>query len=103
MAVFDLQHLETHGYEDRGKNVFYENELFKTRIIELEPGGGMPDCRMECFVIFYVVGGEVIVRKNNEPTTLKEDQVFITEPALLSMHTETGARLMGVQIQPRSS
>ena len=30
---------------------------------------------------------------------LKENQVFITEPALLSMESVSGARLMGVQIK----
>lgn len=31
--------------------------------------------------------------------TLKENQVFITEPALLSMESASGARLMGIQIK----
>jgi len=49
---------------------------------------------MDSFVIFYVVKGEVILNKNGETTILKEDQVFITELALLSMESEKGARLM---------
>lgn len=31
--------------------------------------------------------------------TLKENQVFITEPALLSMESASGARLMGIHIK----
>ena len=56
---------------------------------------------MACFVLFYVVKGEVLLRKNKESAILKENQVFITEPALISMETENGAKLMGVQINTR--
>ena len=56
---------------------------------------------MDSFVMFYVVKGEVLLRKNEESIILKENHVFITEPALLSMETRTGARLMGVQFKSR--
>ena len=68
---------------------------------ELKRLGKIPDCQMDCFVMFYVVKGEVLLRKNDESATLKENQVFITEPALLSMETINGARLMGVQIKTK--
>ena len=45
--------------------------------------------------------GVKLLRKNDESATLKEKQVFISEPALLSMETINGARLMGVQIKTR--
>jgi len=51
---------------------------------------------MDSFVMFYVVKGEVLLRKNGESSILKENQVFITEPALLLMETVHGARLMGI-------
>ncbi len=101
MRIFDLLNLESEAYEKREKNVFFQNELFKTRIIDLKPGHRIPDCQMDCFVLFYAVQGEVQLRKNNETATLKENQVFITEPALLSMETISGARLLGVQIKIR--
>ena len=82
-------------------NVFFENDLFKTRVIVLEPEQKIPECMMDSFVMFYVVKGEVLLRKNEESTILKENHVFITEPALLSMETRTGARLMGVQFKSR--
>jgi quercetin dioxygenase-like cupin family protein len=53
---------------------------------------------MKSFVRFYVLSGEVEVTKNNESTTLKEGQILITEPAILSMKTETGSKLLGIQI-----
>ena len=52
--------------------------------------------------MFYVVKGEVLLRKNDESSILRENQVFITEPALLSMETTVGARLMGVQIKAQT-
>ncbi len=99
MEIFDLINIETEGYDKRAVNVFFQNDLFKTRVIVLEAGGKIPQCQMDSFVIFYVVKGEVLLRKNDESSTLKENQVFITEPALLSMESVQGARLMGVQIK----
>ncbi len=101
MKIFDLMNLEAEGYEKRNMNVFFQNDLFKTRVIDLQPGQKIPDCQMDCFVMFYVVKGEVLLRKNDESSKLKEYQVFITEPALISMETSTGAKLMGVQIKNR--
>jgi mannose-6-phosphate isomerase-like protein (cupin superfamily) len=54
---------------------------------------------MDTHVMFYVVEGDVTLHKNNETSVLKENQLFISEPALLSMESATGARLMGVQIK----
>ena len=101
MEIYDLMDLEAQGYENRQMNVFYQNDLFKTRVIILEAGGEIPACQMDTYVMFYVVKGEVLLRKNDETTVLKENQVFITEPALLSMKSESGARLMGVQIKAK--
>ncbi len=99
MKIFDLINLEAEGYENRGVNVFFQNDVFKTRVIVLEAGGKILPCQMDTFVMFYVVMGEVVLRKNDESSTLKENQVFITEPAMLSMESASGARLMGVQIK----
>jgi len=101
METFDLLNLEAKGYEKRNVNVFFENDLFKTRVIVLEPEQKIPECIMDSFVMFYVVKGEVLLRKNEESIILQENHVFITEPALLSMETHTGARLMGVQFKSR--
>ena len=101
MEIFDLMDLNAESYENRNVNVFFQNELFKARVIVLEAGGKIPECRMESFVMFYVVKGEVVLRKNSESSILRENQVFITEPALVSMESTKGARLMGVQIKNR--
>jgi quercetin dioxygenase-like cupin family protein len=99
MEIYDLMDLEAEGYEKRSVNVFFENDLFKTRVIVLEPGQKIPECKMDSFVMFYAIKGQVLLKKNEESAILKEGQIFITEPALLSMETTTGARLMGVQIK----
>lgn len=103
MKIFDLMYLEAEEYEQREKNVLFENDLFKTRVIHLKAGERIPDCQMDCFVIFYVVKGEVLLSKNGQEASLKENQVFITEPALLSMKSKSGARLMGIQIKTRET
>ncbi|MBT3362165.1 MAG: hypothetical protein HN929_09095 [Chloroflexi bacterium] len=98
MNVFDLSKMIPVPYEQREKNVFYQTKEFKTRIIELPPGGQMPTCEMLSHVIFYVLDGEVRVTVNSEAAVLKEKQCLITEPATISMITEKGVRLMGIQV-----
>jgi len=98
MKIFDLNGMAAYPYEQREKNVFYQTREFKIRIIELPPGGQMPTCEMASHVIFYVLDGEVRVTVNSETAVLKESQCLITEPAIISMKTETGVRLMGIQV-----
>jgi quercetin dioxygenase-like cupin family protein len=98
MEIFDLMHMQSKGYDNRQVNVFYQNDLFKARVIVLEAGGKIPECQMDSYVMFYVVQGEVVIRKNDETAVMTQNQVFIAEPAMLSMETTSGARLMGVQI-----
>ncbi|KUO71835.1 MAG: hypothetical protein APF77_06915 [Clostridia bacterium BRH_c25] len=101
MKIYDLMNLDAEGYESRNVNVFFQNDLFKVRVIVLEAGQKIPKCQMDSFVMFYVVKGEVLLSKNDEISVLKENQAFITEPALLSMETDLGARLMGIQVKTR--
>lgn len=99
MEIFDLMKIEAQGYEKRQANVFFQNNLFKARIIVLETDGSIPECQMDSFVMFYVVEGEVVLKKNGETSVLKKNQVLISEPALLSMKSKSGARLMGIQFK----
>ncbi|MFW6118168.1 MAG: cupin domain-containing protein [Chloroflexota bacterium] len=98
MKVFDLNETKVFPYEQRERNVFYQSKEFRARIIELPSGGHMPTCEMASYVIFYVLDGEVKVTVNSETVELKEKQCLITKPATLSMITETGVRMMGIQI-----
>jgi len=98
MRVFDLGEMKAFPYERRERNVFYQVKEFKIRIVELPPGGEISACQMVSHVIFYVLNGEVSVTANSATAELKEKQRLITGPATLSMRTEKGIRVMGIQI-----
>lgn len=98
MQVFDLKTIISHLYEERDKNVFYKVKEFKARIIELPPGGEIPTCEMASYIIFYVIEGAAEVKVNQEKAIIKEGQCLITEPATLSMKTEKGVKIMGIQV-----
>lgn len=99
MQIFDLNAMEAYPQADRDKNVFYKTERFKTRIIELPPGSEIPPCEMTSHVILFVVKGIVEVTVNKERAIIRNGQCLITEPATLSMKSENGAKLMGIQIE----
>ncbi|MFP3909891.1 MAG: cupin domain-containing protein [Archaeoglobaceae archaeon] len=94
MQIFDLKEMEAHPLEERDKNVFYEAEEFKMRIVELSAGEEIPSCEMESYVIFYVVEGSAQVGVNEERTELKEGQCLVTEPATMPMRTDNGVKIM---------
>jgi quercetin dioxygenase-like cupin family protein len=98
MRVFDLATMPSHPYAERHKNIFFQQDEFKARIIDLKAGGEMPTCQMESYVLFYVISGSAMVRVNDETAELAAGQCLITEPATLSMTSENGVRMMGVQI-----
>lgn len=101
MIVFDIKSAKSHPFEDRDKNVFYQAPEFKARIIQLPAGGEMPPCEMASYVVFCVVAGVAEVKVGQEVATIREGQCLITEPATLSMRTEDGVKMMGIQIVRR--
>lgn len=98
MQLFNLKTMKSYPYVERNKNVFYKAKEFKARIIELPPGGEMPTCEMLSYVIFYVLKGTAEAKVNQEKIILKEGQCLISEPAILSMKTQDGVKMMGIQI-----
>jgi len=98
MQVFDLKAMKAYPYEERDRNVFYKAKEFKARIIELPAEGEMPTCEMASYVIFYVIEGAAEVRVNQEKVNIKEGQCLIIEPATLSMKTNDGVKVMGIQV-----
>jgi len=98
MQVVDLKAMVSYPYEEREKNIFYNVEEFKARIIKLPADGNMPTCKMSSYVIFYVIEGTVDVTVNQEKATINEGQCLISEPANLSMRTTDGVKIMGIQI-----
>jgi hypothetical protein len=58
----------------------------------------MPKCDMASYVIFYVVEGIAEVMVNQGKASIKEGQCLISEPATLSMKTDRGVKIVGIQI-----
>lgn len=101
MQTFNLNKMQAYPYAERNKNVFFKRPEFKTRLIELHEGGSMPECVMESFVIFVVLEGEAVVSVNDSENRLGTGECLITEPAVISMKTKTGVKIMGVQINKK--
>ncbi len=98
MKVVDVKEMKVYPLEEKRKNIFYEANEFKARVVELPPGGEIPECKMSAYVIFYVVKGTAEITVNGEKVNLKEGQCLITEPTTLSMKTKDGVRIMGIII-----
>jgi len=98
MKKFDIGSIETSPYEHREKNVFYQTREFKMRIIGLAPGESLPECDMASHVVFICIEGEVEVSVGEKKISLSTGQGLVIEPSTVSMKTDTGARLLGIQI-----
>jgi len=98
MEIFDLNKIQSFPYKQRDKNVFYLTEEFKTRIINLHAGEEIPECEMASYVIYLVLQGEAIVTVNSEESVIDAGKCLISEPAVLSLKTKNGVRIMGIQI-----
>ena len=98
MDIYDLTRLELDPKAGGSCGAFYQNDLINARLIVLDAGQKISDAQVDSYVMFYVVKGEVTVTRNGETAKLHETQVFITEPAVVSLETAHGARLMGVRI-----
>ena len=102
MKILDLQSTSAYPYEQRDKNVLYQGETFKTRIIELKGGEKLPPdepCEMETYVIFYIVSGRIGLNIDNEYAEAGKDQCVISEPALYQMKALEPTKILGIQIQ----
>ncbi|MGM0532062.1 MAG: hypothetical protein ACQER7_12005 [Bacteroidota bacterium] len=103
MHTFNLKNLEALPYEQRDKNVLYETDTFKTRLIELKEGDTMPPdkpCRMESHVVFYIIAGKVGITINSEYSEPEEGYCVIAEPGKYQMEAKAPSKILGVQIQP---
>lgn len=98
MQIFDLNKIKSFPYEKRDKNVFYLTKEFKTRIINLGADEEMPECEMASFVIYYVIEGEAIVKINSVEKVIDAGKCLISEPAILSLKTKHGIKILGIQI-----
>ncbi|MFP4681082.1 MAG: cupin domain-containing protein [Chitinispirillaceae bacterium] len=103
MELFDLGAIPAYPLHEKGKNVFYRTEAFKARIVELPPGGAIPPCAMPQHVIFTVVKGEAHITVDGKTATAAKGCCCITEPATVSMKTDTGVRIMAIQIDANTT
>ena len=99
MEVFDFNKIKAHPYAERDKNILYSEGNFKVRIIKLPPKGNMPQCEMKSSIIFFVIEGSAQVTIDKEQKTVKEGQCLISKPATLSIMTQSGVKIMAVQIE----
>ena len=98
MNIYDLNKLELDPNAGGNCGAFYQNDLINARLIVLQAGQKISDARVDSHVMFYVVKGEVTLTRNGVTAALHENQVFLSEPAVVSLETVRGARLMGVRI-----
>ena len=104
MAVlFDFNKIIGFPYEERQKNVLYKTSDFKIRVVDIPENGTMPECDMETNVVFVVMQGQVDITVNGQIHNLNEKQSLISEPAVFSMFSPKGAKLMGIQIKKLDS
>ncbi|MCR4438724.1 MAG: hypothetical protein QHJ34_12125 [bacterium] len=96
MMVFDLNTLKAYPYKERDKNVFFRAPEFKARIIELPAGG-----EMQSYVVFLVIRGSAEAMVNQEETQLEAGQCLSTGPATLSLKSDGGVRILGLQVSKR--
>lgn len=103
MQTFNLNKMRAFPYEQRDKNVLYETDTFKTRLIELKAGDKMPPgepCKMESHVIFYIISGKIGITIDGEYSEAGEGHCVIAEPGNYQMDAKAPTKIMGVQIQP---
>lgn len=103
MEIFDLNDIRVHPLEERDRNVLFQNETFKVRLIQVDPEGEIPPCSMATNVLFCVLQGEGVITVNDRPNEVKPHSLIITPPATISMKSEDGMRLLGIQIVGKES
>jgi quercetin dioxygenase-like cupin family protein len=102
MEIFDLNDILVHPFEERDRNVLFQNETFKVRLIQLEAGEEIPPCKMVTNVLFCVLQGKGLIAVNDQSNQVKPHSLLITPPAAISMRSKDGMKLLGIQITTKS-
>src|SRR4030042_3376040 len=98
MEIFDLNDTLVYAFEERDRNLLFQDETFKVRLIQLEAGGEIPSCTMPMNVIFCVLQGKGIITINEKSNQVKPHSLIITPPATISMMSDEGMKVLGIQI-----
>lgn len=95
MKIIDLENSIPEGKTD----VLTDSSKHKTRIIKLNSGDSIPECTMKDNVMFMVLDGEVDIYVNKDKSSIKKHFLAVIEPSVISMHSNTGALILGIQIK----
>ena len=98
MEIFDLNDILVHPFEERDGNVLFQTETLKVRLIQVDSGGEIPPCTMATNVLFCVLQGEGIITVNDKTNQVKPHSLIITPPTTISMKSDEGMRVLGIQI-----
>jgi len=98
MEILDLNDLSVYPFEERDKNVLFQSGTTKVRLIQLDAGGEIPPCAMAMNVIFCVLQGKGIITVNEKSNQVKPHSLIITPPTTISMKSDEGMRVLGIQI-----
>jgi len=98
MEIFDLNEIRIYPFVEKERNVIFQSEAFKVRLIHLEAGGEIPPCTMTTNVLFCVLQGGGVITVNESSNQVKSHSLVITPPATISMKSEKGMKLLGIQI-----
>ena len=98
MEIFDLNDSDIYPFEEREKNVLFQSGTFKVRLIRLEAGGEIPPCTMAMDVIFCILQGKGLITVNEQSNQVKPHSLIVAPPVTISMKSDEGMRLLGIQI-----
>lgn len=96
METFDLRKIEP---GEGMAEVFAGSENYSARVIKLEAGGEIPPCDMEAHLLFVVLEGKAKINAGEEAAVMQEGMCLVSEPEIMSMRSEEGARLLGIQVE----
>ncbi|MFW5996187.1 MAG: hypothetical protein ACOCQB_02845 [Halanaerobiaceae bacterium] len=96
METFDLMKMDP---GEGMAEVFAGGENYSARVIKLEAGGKIPPCDMEAHLLFVVLEGEAEINAGEETAVMQEGMCLVSEPEIMSMSSEEGARLLGIQVE----
>jgi len=94
VKVVDLDNLRVDGR----RAMLQSAARHKVILVELDAGGEIEKCEMNCHVLFLVLDGSAEVWVDGEKTTISKHSCLMTEPATLAMQSSDGVRFVGVQI-----
>ncbi len=101
MHLINLKSIQAAPYSERHKNELYKTDAFKVRIIELKSGEKLPPdspCKMESYVIFYILSGKTGITVNGEYSEAKEGFCIVAEPGYYRIEAKTDTKILGIQI-----